>query len=333
MSGHVPVMLQEVLHAMALGDGDVGLDGTYGGGGYAAAILAASNCRLIGVDRDETAIARAHEFAGKEPRLVPVLGRFGDMDVLAREAGFESVDAVVLDLGVSSFQLDQAERGFSFMRDGPLDMRMGQAGPSAADVVNRLDEQDLADVIFRLGEETKSRRVARAIVMRRKEQGFETTLDLAGVVEHALGGRRGAKTHPATKTFQAIRMFLNDELGELSRALVAAEGLLKAGGRLVVVTFHSLEDRIVKAFMRDRSGQQTGGSRHIPIQVEEVQRAPSFKLSSRKALSVSAEEAGGNPRARSSRLRAAVRTEAPIWGGEAWAGFDLPSLGSLEVRA
>ena len=257
---------------------------------------------------------------------------FGDLDVLAREAGFEAVDAVVLDLGVSSFQLDQAERGFSFMRDGPLDMRMGQSGPSAADVVNRLDEQGLADVIFRLGEETKSRRVARAIVARRKEEAFETTLDLAGVVETALGGRRGAKTHPATRTFQAIRMFINDELGELARALVAAENLLRAGGRLVVVTFHSLEDRIVKAFMRARSGMVRGGSRHVPLQADEAP-APSFKLSSRKALSVSDAEARENPRARSSRLRAAVRTEAPAWGGQGWAGFNLPALEALEVRA
>ena len=333
MSGHVPVMLKEVLSAMALGEGEIGLDGTYGGGGYAHAILSASDCRLIGVDRDENAIARANQYAQSEPRLIPVLGRFGELDVLARGAGFAAVDAVVLDLGVSSFQLDQAERGFSFMRDGPLDMRMGQSGPSAADVVNTLDEQDLANVIFRLGEESKSRRVARAIAVRRKEQVFETTLDFASVVETALGGRRGAKTHPATKTFQAIRMFINDELGELARALVAAESLLKAGGRLVVVTFHSLEDRIVKAFMRARSGMVAGGSRHVPVRAVEEVQAPSFKLASRKALSVGEAEAKENPRARSSRLRAAVRTEAPAWGGEGWAGFGLPQLENLEVGA
>lgn len=331
MSGHIPVMLEEVLRAMKPQDGEVYVDGTYGGGGYARAILASAECTLVGIDRDETAIARANTFAATEPRLVPVLGRFGALDELAIEAGFEAVDAVVLDLGVSSFQLDQAARGFSFMRDGPLDMRMGQTGPSAADVVNGLKEEALADIIFRLGEEKKSRRVARAIAMRRKTQRFEATLDLAGVIETALGGRRGAKTHPATKTFQAIRMYLNDELGELGRALVAAERLLKAGGRLVVVTFHSLEDRIVKAFMRARSGMVSGGSRHVPIQAE-AGPVPSFKLETRKAISVSKDEAGDNPRARSSRLRVAVRTDAPAWGGEGWAGFGLSSLAALEAR-
>jgi len=329
MSGHIPVMLKEVLGALAPSGGEVYLDGTYGGGGYARAILRAANCTLLGVDRDETAIARAHEVAAIEPRLVPLLGKFGDLDDLANEAGFEALDGVVLDLGVSSFQLDQAQRGFSFMRDGPLDMRMGQSGPSAADVVNRMDEQGLANIIFRLGEETKSRRVARAITLRRKEQNFETTLDLAETVETALGGRRGAKTHPATKTFQAIRMFINDELGELARALVAAERLLKAGGRLVVVTFHSLEDRIVKNFLRERSGLMGGGSRHMPA--AEAGAPPSFKLASRKALS--AEEARENARARSSRLRLGVRTDVPAWGGQGWAGFDLPLLETLEARA
>lgn len=331
MAGHVPVMLEEVITALGPVDGEVYLDGTYGGGGYAAAILAAANCQLIGIDRDITAIERAERIAAEEPRLVPLLGRFGELDDLARDAGFASVDGVVLDLGVSSFQLDQAERGFSFMRDGPLDMRMGNAGPTAADLVNQFGEQDLANIIYRLGEESGSRRVARAIVARRRERPFETTLDLAGLVETALGGRRGARTHPATKTFQALRMFLNDELGELGRALVAAEQLLKAGGRLVVVTFHSLEDRIVKAFMRERSGNRGGGSRHAPERAEGA--APSFELVSRKAISVSMEEAVANPRARSSRLRAAVRTEAPGWGGEGWKGMGLAELSGLEGAA
>ena len=329
MSGHVPVMLEEVLQALAPADGEVYLDGTYGGGGYARAILDAADCRLIGVDRDITAIERAEKTAATESRLIPLLGRFSKLDELASDAGFNAIDGVVLDLGVSSFQLDQAERGFSFMRDGPLDMRMGSAGPSAADVVNQLDERGLANIIYRLGEEPKSRRVARAIVERRKLDPFETTLDLAGLVETALGGRRGARTHPATKTFQAIRMFINDELGELGRALVAAERILKAGGRLVVVTFHSLEDRIVKAFMRSRGGLAGGGSRHAPEKAKGA--APSLELVSRKAVSVSMEEAVQNPRARSSRLRAAVRTEAPAWGGQGWGGMDLPSLAGLEV--
>lgn len=329
MAGHVPVMLNEVLTALGPARGEVYVDGTYGGGGYAQAILGAAECRLLGIDRDITAIERAEKAAESEPRLVPLLGRFGRLDELALEAGFAQVDGVVLDLGVSSFQLDEAERGFSFMRDGPLDMRMGNSGPSAADIVNRLGEQELAAVIFRLGEETKSRRVARAIVRRRTDQVFETTLDLASVVEDALGGRRGARTHPATKTFQAIRMFLNDELGELARALVAAERLLKARGRLVVVTFHSLEDRIVKAFMRTRSGLVGGGSRHAPERAKGA--LPSFELASRKAVPVSLEESLENPRARSSRLRVAMRSEAPAWGGQGWDGFDLPSLDWLEA--
>lgn len=331
MSGHVPVMLNEVVHALEPRDGEIHLDGTFGGGGYARAILAAADCRLIGLDRDETAYARACDFAASEPRLIPLLGRFGNIDALAAGAGFEAVDGVVLDLGVSSFQLDQAERGFSFMRDGPLDMRMGQSGPSAADVVNRLGEEDLADVIFRLGEEKKSRRVARAIVSRRKDGNIETTLDLASVVEDALGGRRGAKTHPATKTFQALRMFINDELGELGRALVAAENLLRVGGRLVVVTFHSLEDRIVKAFLRARSGLVSGGSRHHPSH-DKPQPAASFQLRSRKALAVSAEEADENPRSRSSKLRVGIRTEAAPWDMPGWSGFNLPPLARVEAQ-
>ena len=328
MSGHIPVMLDEVLEALAPTDGEVYADGTFGGGGYAMAILGAANCKLVGIDRDVTAIERAEHMAEKEPRLVPALGRFGRLDELAEAAGFAMIDGVVLDLGVSSFQIDQAERGFSFMRDGPLDMRMGGAGPRAADLVNRLDERVLADIIFRLGEERKARRVARQIVARRKERPFETTADLAETVEGALGGRRGARTHPATKTFQALRMYLNDELGELARALAAAERILRVGGRLVVVTFHSLEDRLVKAFLRERGGQMAGGSRHAPAKAAKA--APSFHVASRKAGIVSLEEAQTNPRARSAKLRSAVRTDAPAWGGAAWAGFDLPPVEEME---
>ena len=329
MSGHIPVMLEEVLDALAPADGEVYADGTFGGGGYAMAILAAADCQLIGIDRDVTAIERAERMAELERRLVPALGRFGRLDALVAGAGFPAIDGVVLDLGVSSFQIDQAERGFSFMRDGPLDMRMGGAGPRAADLVNRLDERVLADIIFRLGEERKARRVARQIVERRKARPFETTTDLADLVERALGGRRGARTHPATKTFQALRMYLNDELGELARALVAAERILRVGGRLVVVTFHSLEDRLVKAFLRERGGQTGGGSRHAPARAAGA--APSFHLASRKAVAVSLDEAAANPRARSAKLRSATRTEAPGWGGAGWAGFDLPPVEELEV--
>jgi len=327
--GHIPVMLPEVLQALSPADGETYLDGTFGGGGYARAILEAADCRLLGVDRDLTAIERAEALAAVEPRFTPLLGRFGQLDVLARDAGVEGVDGVVLDIGVSSFHLDEADRGFSFQQDGPLDMRMGQSGPTAADVVNTLGEKGLADIFYRLGEEQKSRRIARSLVERRTERAFETTLDLAETVDEAVGGRRGAKIHPATKVFQALRMFINDELGELGRALVAAERLLKVGGRLVVVTFHSLEDRIVKTFMRSRSGMVSGGSRHAP----EVPKgaAPSLDLLTRRAVGVSEAEATANPRARSAKLRAARRTDAQAWGGEGWAGIRLPALSDVEV--
>ena len=327
--GHRPVLLDEVVSAMAPGEGEVLVDGTYGGGGYARALLAAANCRLVGIDRDIDAIERAMQAAEADPRLVPVLGRFGDMLSLVEEAGFRRVDAITLDLGVSSFQLDQAERGFSFMRDGPLDMRMGQSGPSAADVVNQMDERDLATIFFRLGEEKQSRRIARAIVHRRLKAPFTTTLDLAGLIEEVLGGRRGSRTHPATRSFQAIRMFVNDELGELARALEASERLLSEGGRLVIVTFHSLEDRMVKLFMRERAGLQGGGSRYRP-QKEDLQR-PSFDLPSKKAIEPSEAELEANPRARSSRLRVAVRTDAPAMDIPVSTGVELPDLDLVEV--
>lgn len=328
---HVPVLLNEVVSAMAPVDGDVLVDGTFGGGGYARALLAAADCRVIGIDRDEDAIERARRLVEKEPRLIPLQGRFGDMDRLIREAGFEYVDAITLDLGVSSFQLDQAERGFSFMHDGPLDMRMGRSGPSAADVVNQLDERDLATIFFRLGEEKQSRRIARAVTERRLKAPFTSTLDLADLIEQTLGGRRGSRTHPATRSFQAIRMFVNDELGELARALVASEELLREGGRLVIVTFHSLEDRMVKLFMRERAGLQGGGSRHLPQQ--EAGPRPSFDMPSKKAIEPSEAELSDNPRARSSRLRVAVRTDAPSMNLPVSTGVDLPDLAQVEVAS
>ncbi|RIJ32637.1 16S rRNA (cytosine(1402)-N(4))-methyltransferase RsmH [Henriciella mobilis] len=329
--GHKPVLLDEVVAAMAPKTGEVLVDGTYGGGGYARALLAAAKCRVIGIDRDLDAIERASAAAEAEDRLIPVLGRFGDMRSLVNEAGFETVDAITLDLGVSSFQLDQAHRGFSFMRDGPLDMRMGRSGPSAADVVNQMDERDLATIFFRLGEEKQSRRIARAIVQRRLKAPFTTTLDLADLIEEVLGGRRGARTHPATRSFQAIRMFVNDELGELARALEASELLLNEGGRLVIVTFHSLEDRMVKLFMRERSGLQGGGSRHLPEKEDAAQ--PSFDMPSKKAIEPSDAELEVNPRARSSRLRVAVRTDAPAMVRPVSAGVDLPSLELVEASS
>ena len=325
---HLPVLLPEVLEHLAPADGEVHVDATYGGGGYSGAVLAAADCRVLAVDRDLDAIVRAEAFAAHQSRLIPMLGRFGDLDALAREAGIERADGVMFDIGVSSFHLDEAERGFSLMRDGPLDMRMGRAGPSAADVVNQLSEADLANLLFRLGEEKQSRRIARAIVKRRAEQPFETTLDLASVISDAVGGRRGAKTHPATRSFQAIRIYVNEELTELERGLGAAERLLKPGGRLVVVTFHSLEDRIAKTFLRARSGGLGAGSRHLPGLGGGPK--PSFSLTTRKAVEPSERELADNPRARSARLRAATRTDAPAWPAEEADLFGLPPLSRVE---
>ncbi len=327
--GHLPVLLAEVITALDPKGGEVYVDGTYGGGGYALRVLQAADCKLYGIDRDLDAITRAERMAEEQPRLVPLLGRFGDMDALLLNNGVSDVDGVMLDIGVSSFQIDQNARGFSFMRDGPLDMRMGQTGPSARDVVNLMSVQDLTSIIRQLGEERQAKRIANVIADQRKEQSFETTAQLAECVERAVGGRRGKKTHPATLTFQAIRMYVNDELGELARGLAAAERLLRAGGRLVVVTFHSLEDRLVKQFMRTRSGETGGGSRYMP----EIEKGPppSFDLRRRKALEPSAEETASNPRARSARLRVVTRTEAPAWTAPVETGLRLPSLKVLEA--
>ena len=329
--GHYPVMLPEVLKYMSAKDGDVLIDGTYGGGGYTNALLVAADCRVLAVDRDLDAITRAEAAAIKQPRLIPLLGRFGDLDTLAIDAGFEAVDGVVLDLGVSSFQLDEADRGFSFMRDGPLDMRMGRAGPSAADVIAQLPEKDLANLIYRLGEDKQSRRIASAICARRGRAPFKSTLDLADTIEAALGGRKGARTHPATRTFQAIRMYVNDELGQLASALSAAEKVLRCGGRLVVVTFHSLEDRMVKLFLRARAGLGGGGSRHMPERKAGAE--PSFDMQVKKSIEPSPDEIRDNPRSRSARLRFAVRTKAPAWTTPVSTSVDLPPLSALEAAA
>ncbi|MBX9575950.1 MAG: 16S rRNA (cytosine(1402)-N(4))-methyltransferase RsmH [Caulobacteraceae bacterium] len=304
---HVPVLIDQVIDALSPGPGDVMVDATFGAGGYTRAILAAG-AEVIGLDRDPTvrphAAAVANDFPGRF-RLVET--PFGDL----AEAVDRLVDGVVFDIGVSSMQIDEADRGFSFLRDGPLDMRMSGQGPTAADVVNGWDHGPLAHILKQYGEERQSGRVATAILRRRVERPFERTLDLTEVVEKALGGRRGAPIHPATRTFQALRIAVNDELGELERGLVAAEARLKPGGRLAVVTFHSLEDRIVKTFLAERSGNAPGGSRHLPQAA--TTRAPSFTLLFKGAREGTDAEIAANPRARSAKLRAAVRTDAPAW--------------------
>lgn len=328
---HVPVLVRQVVEALAPIDGAVVIDGTYGGGGYARAALAVADCKVIAIDRDPEAMERAWTHAGKDARLIPAPGVFGEMDVITRAAGFEKVDGAMLDLGVSSYQIDQDIRGFSFQREGPLDMRMGRKGPSAADVVNKMSEQNIANIIYQLGEEQGSRRIARAIVERRKTQPFETTLDLAQVVETALGGRKGQRIHPATRTFQALRIYVNDELGELVRGLAAMERILKPDGRLVIVTFHSLEDRIVKNFLRERSGQGPSVSRHLPGLPKGP--APTFEVLEKRAIEPSGAEVISNPRARSAKLRWAMRTSAPPREAPIDGLPRLPELNKLEGAA
>ena len=312
--GHRPVMLDAVLDALSPRDGAIYIDGTFGGGGYSRALLDAADCRVCGIDRDPDACIRGREMAaGYQGRLTILEGQFGDMDRLAAAEGIGPVDGVTLDLGVSSFQIDQAKRGFSFSKDGPLDMRMGGDGPSAADVVNNEDEEVLADIIYRYGEERLSRRIARAIVSARAEEPILRTSRLAGIVRSCYPSRSGKDAiDPATRTFQALRIYVNDELGELSRGLTAAETLLADSGRLAIVSFHSLEDRIVKQFLRERCGQMPGSSRHAP-QRQEDPRVPSFSMLARRPLRPEDGEIAVNPRARSARLRTAERTAAPAW--------------------
>lgn len=305
---HLPVMLAEVMAALAPVPGGIYVDGTFGAGGYTRAILAAG-ASVIAIDRDPTAIAGgAPLVAASAGRLTLVEGRFSDLAAIAADHGHERVDGVVLDVGVSSMQLDDAARGFSFRFDGPLDMRMGGDGPSAADLVNRLEPRDLARVIAVLGEEKKSRAVAMAIARARETAPIAGTAALAEIVARAVGHRHTDKIHPATRTFQALRIFANRELDELAAALAASERVLAPGGRLVVVAFHSLEDRIVKRFLTERSEIRPRGSRHLP---EAAAPEPSFELLARGALAPGDAEVETNPRARSARLRAARRTSAP----------------------
>jgi len=330
MTNHAPVMLAEVLHAMEPRDGALYIDGTFGAGGYTRGLLGSADCRVLGIDRDPTVAPLAADMVKAFPgRFQLVRAPFSAMEAIIRDHGGDTVDGVVLDIGVSSMQIDQAERGFSFAKEGPLDMRMSGEGASAADAVRLLSEKDLADIFFLYGEERKSRRVAGAIVRARAEAPITTTEALAEIVARAIGGKPG-RIHPATRVFQALRIFINDELGELVRALTAAERILAPMGRLVVVTFHSLEDRIVKAFLRDRSGLSGGGgSRHAP-EVEPVQ-PPSFSLLQRKAVEAGEAELNANPRARSARLRAAIRTQAPVWPEDTSLLPAAPSLAALEA--
>lgn len=307
---HQPVMLEEVLSALAPQRGEIHLDGTFGAGGYSQGLLQRAECKVIAIDRDPAAIAagRALEAASKG-RLRLSNGPFSQLQNCLNEHAIERINGVVFDLGVSSMQLDQAERGFSFAHDGPLDMRMSAAGESAADVVNNLAERELADVIFEFGEERRSRAVARAIVGARTQAAIETTGQLSAIVAHVIG--HGGRIHPATRTFQALRIYVNREIEELRHGLIAAERVLADNGRLVVVSFHSLEDREVKRFLRQRSGRGHGASRHQPPQVEAEK--PTFRMLHRGAVKASDQEIRRNPRARSARLRAAVRTDAPAW--------------------
>lgn len=302
-SPHVPVLLRPLLAAVAPVTG-TWLDGTFGAGGYTRGLLDAGAERVIAVDRDPLAFEMARDWAAQYgDRLVMQLGVFSKMDDYAQD-----LDGVVLDLGVSSMQLDRAERGFSFMKEGPLDMRMSQEGASAADLVNTASETALADILFQYGEERASRRIARAIVRARAEAPIETTLQLAGIIESCLPRQKPGQSHPATRSFQALRIAVNAEYEELFRGLMAAERALKPGGKLAVVTFHSIEDRMVKRFLQARAGQSGRPSRHAP----EAQAAPpQFILKTRKAIAADDQELAQNPRARSARLRVAVRTGAP----------------------
>ena len=305
---HIPVLLDAVVEALAPVDGGRYIDGTFGRGGYTAALLEAADCRVLAIDRDPDAVAAAEALKARfGNRLTGVEGRFGALDAIAEARGFAPVDGIALDVGVSSAQLDDPARGFSFQTDGPLDMRMAKSGPSAADVVNGAGEGLLADILFHFGEERAARRIARRIVETRRDAPIDRTLVLADLVSGIVRTKPGAR-HPATRTFQALRIFVNGELDQLADALAAAERVLKPDGRLAVVAFHSLEDRLVKTFLTDRADSDRAGSRHMPA----VQgQAPTFRRLFNGARKPSSEETSRNPRARSARLRAAIRTDAP----------------------
>ena len=323
---HFPVMLPEVLAALTPQTGGVYVDGTFGAGGYTRGILDVAGTQVTAIDRDPNAIADGAALVAQSGgRLRLVRGTFGEMQSIIADLGIGKVQGVVLDIGVSSMQIDQAARGFSFMREGPLDMRMGQEGKSAADYVNSLDAEELAEIIFVFGEEPRSRSIAKAIVSARTEAPLTTTMDLVKAVERATGPQRAKdRTHPATRTFQALRIYVNAELDELAMALCAAEEILEPGGRLVVVTFHSLEDRIAKRFFAARAGKLPSGSRYMPE--AHSGPLPSFDLIYKGHVEASEVEKLNNPRSRSAKLRAAVRTSAAVFP------FDGKSMAVPQIR-
>ncbi len=315
--GHVPVMLAQVLEVLQPRDNGIYVDATFGGGGYSRALLEAADCTVVAIDRDPQAIERGKSLLADYPdRLVLLEGRFSQMKSLLEPLGIDRVDGVTFDVGVSSFQIDDGARGFSFQADGPLDMRMegvGAEGLSAADVVNGLDQKDLAALIYIFGEERQSRKIARAIVDARLEKPLLRTSELAAIISDVVHQRPDRKNlHPATRTFQALRIYVNCELEELTQGLSAAEEILGHGGHIAIVSFHSLEDRIVKKFLRQRCGKIPQGSRHMPPGAD-AENAPSFVEIRHKAQRPGDDEVELNPRARSARLRAARRTDAPAW--------------------
>ena len=307
-SDHIPVMLPEVLEALSPVNDEIYVDATFGAGGYTRAILEAAECKVYAIDRDPNVQEFAKQLKADFPeRFIFLAGSFSEMTELLKASGVEKVDGIVMDLGVSSMQLDQAERGFSFMRDGELDMRQSQQGQSAADVVNSMEADDIADILYKYGEERKSRRIARAIVNAREEAPIETTLQLAEIISKAAPKFGKQKIHPATRSFQALRIYVNRELEELEEALHASKKLLNSGGRLVVVSFHSLEDRIAKTFFTTCSRENLGGSRHLPLL--EATDPPLFTMPHRnKAIAASEEESAINTRSRSAKLRVGIRT-------------------------
>ena len=305
---HHPVMLPQIMSALAPKDGDHIIDATFGSGGYSKTILNYADCFVAGIDKDPDAIGRAHaEMQVFGDKFTIFEGSFANIEELTTNTPFSTPDAIVFDLGVCSTQLDQAERGFSFRQDGPLDMRMSKSGKSAADIINSMPEKELADIIYTYGDERASRRIARAINNKRKEAPVIRTLELAEIVRSVLPRQKKGHSDPATRTFQALRIYVNNEIGELSDALRGSEKLLQPGGILAVVSFHSIEDRIVKRFLRQRAGLSSQPSRHQPFQVE---KKPTFKLAPHKPIAPDTDEINVNPRARSAKLRVAIRTSA-----------------------